>query len=147
MSRRSRLRRLLKLVRAWRRIIDLKSQFLHQIPLLGRLVRPRTKGVHVRDEEWQARKLVENLSVLDNAGVDGAFIFQFISQITPYSDNPRFDLDMASSSLVKYYDDGKHGATYPDMTWEPKESFRAVADYYVNQLNCAFSGNTNMENE
>ncbi len=38
-------------------IIDLKSQFLHQMPLLGRFVRPRTKGNHVRDEEWQARKL------------------------------------------------------------------------------------------
>jgi hypothetical protein len=111
-------------------IIDLKSQFLHQLPLLGRLVHPRTKGNHVRDEEWQARKLVENLSVLDSTGVDGAFVFQFISQITPYSDNPRFDLDMASSSLVKYYDNGKHGETYPDMPWEPKESFRAVADYY-----------------
>ncbi|MGP8124461.1 MAG: hypothetical protein ACLQEQ_01120 [Nitrososphaerales archaeon] len=44
------------------------------------------------------------------------FIFQFISQITPYSQDPRYDLDMASSSLVKCYDDGRHGATYPDMT-------------------------------
>jgi hypothetical protein len=112
-------------------IIDLKSQFLHQLPLLGRLVRPHLKGNHVRDEEWQAHKLVENLSVLDKAGVDGAFIFQFISQITPYSDNSRYDLDMASCSLVKYYDDGKHGTTYPDMAWEPKESFRATANYYA----------------
>jgi hypothetical protein len=111
-------------------IIDLKSQFLHQIPFFGRFVRPHTKGKHVRDEAWQARKLVENLRVLDEAGVDGAFVFQFISQVTPYSEDPRFDLDMASSSLVKYYDDGKHGKTYPDMLWEPKESFRAVADYY-----------------
>jgi hypothetical protein len=31
---------------------------------------------------------------------------------------------------VKYYEGGKHGTTYPDMPWEPKESFRAVADYY-----------------
>jgi hypothetical protein len=111
-------------------IIDLKSQFLHQIPLLGRFVRPHTKGNHVRDEGWQARQLVDNLSVLDRSGVDGVFIFQFISQITPYSENPRYDLDMASSSLVKYYDDGRHGTTYPDMQWEPKESFRAVAEYY-----------------
>jgi len=112
-------------------IIDLKSQFLHQIPVFGRFVRPRVKGVHVRDEEWQAHKLTENLAVLDKAGVDGAFIFQFISQITPYSEDPRYDLDMASSSLVKYYDDGRHGETYPDMPWEPKQAFRAVADYYA----------------
>ena len=112
-------------------IIDIKSQFLHQLPLLGRFVRPRTKGNHVRDEQWQARKLVENLSILDSVGVDGAFVSQFLSQITPYSDNPKYDLDMASASLVKYLDDGKHGVTYPDMTWEPKESFRAVAEYYA----------------
>ena len=112
-------------------IIDIKTLLLHQIPVLGRFVRPHLKGVHVRDEQWQAHKLVENLSVLDGAGVDGTFVFQFISQIKPYSDNPKFDLDMTSSSLVKYYDEGKHGTTYPDMTWEPKESFRAVADYYA----------------
>jgi hypothetical protein len=111
-------------------IIDNKSLFLHQLLLIGRFVRPHLNGSHVRDEAWQASKLVENLSVLDNAGVDGTFIFQFISQINPYSDNPKFDLDMGSSSLVKYYDDKKHGTTYPDMNWEPKESFKAVAEYY-----------------
>lgn len=26
---------------------------------------------------------------------------------------------------------GKHGTTYPDMTWGPKESFKAVANYYA----------------
>ena len=112
-------------------IIDDKTLFLHQIPVLGRFVRPHTKGVHVRDEQWQARKLIENLSVLDNAGVDGTFIFEFISQFKPYDNNPKFDLDMASSSLVKYYEGGRHSATYPDMPWEPKESFKAVAEYYA----------------
>jgi len=112
-------------------IIDHRSQFLHQLPMLGRLVRPHLKGDYVRDEGWQAAKLVETLSILDGASVDGAFISQFLSQITPYSENPRFDLDMASSSLVKYFDDGKHGAIYPDMTWEPKKSFRVVADYFA----------------
>jgi hypothetical protein len=112
-------------------IIDHRSQFLHNLPILGRFVRPHLKGNHVRDEAWQARKLIEQLTALDSVGVDGAFISQFVSQIHPYSDNPTYDLDMASSSLVKYYDDGRHGTTYPDMLWEPKESFRAVADYFA----------------
>ena len=112
--------------------IDLRSQFLHyKIPVLGRFVRPRLNGEHVRDEPWQARKLVETLGVLDAAGVDGAFISQFLSQITPYDDRPRYDLDMASSSLVKYFEGGRRGTTYPDMSWEPKESFKVVADYYA----------------
>jgi hypothetical protein len=44
----------------------------------------------------------------------------------------QYDFDMASYSVVKSYADGKHGTTYQDMAWEPKESFRAVAEYYSN---------------
>ncbi|MGA2035846.1 MAG: hypothetical protein ABSG68_26665 [Thermoguttaceae bacterium] len=80
-----------------------------------------------------ARKLVEQLGMLDSAGVDGAFVFQFLSQISSYDAIPRNDIDMAGSSLAKRYAGGKHGTTYPDMEWEPKESFRAVADYYGKQ--------------
>ncbi len=80
---------------------------------------------------WQARKLVEQLEVLDAAAVDGAFVSQFESQINPYEEEPRYDLDMASSTLVKYYEGGRRGTTYPDMPWDPKESFRAVAAYYA----------------
>ena len=112
-------------------IVDFKSQFLHyKIPVLGQFIKPRLNGEHSRDEAWQASKLVETLAVLDGAGADGAFVSQFISQINPYNDDPRHDLDMASFSLVKYYEGGRRGTTYPDMPWEPKESFRAVADYY-----------------
>jgi hypothetical protein len=115
-------------------IIDFKSQFLHyKLPLLGRFVRPKlTAGKHVRDEGLQARELIDQLAVLDGAGVYGAFVSLFVFQINPYDDDPRYDLDMASMSLVKYYEGGKRrGATYPDMPWEPKESFRAVADYFA----------------
>jgi hypothetical protein len=38
---------------------------------------------------------------------------------------------MPSPSLVKSLTGGRHGTTYPDMPWEPKESFRAVTDYYA----------------
>jgi len=38
---------------------------------------------------------------------------------------------MSNYSLVKSYANGNHGITYPDMTLEPKESFKAVADYYA----------------
>jgi len=113
-------------------LINQMSQFLHyKLPLIGRFVRPRLNGEHVRDEGWQAKKLVETLDILDKAGADGAFVSGFLSQITPYSDEPKYDLDMASSSLVKYFEGGRRGSTYPDMPWEPKESFKAVADYYA----------------
>lgn len=87
-------------------------------------------GDYVRDEGLQARELTDVLGILDGVGVDGAFVFTFVSPTSPYNEDARYDLDMASYSLVKSYV-GRHGTTYPDMPWEPKESFKAVADYYA----------------
>ena len=89
------------------------------------------QGNYVRDEGMQARELTDQLDVLDQAGVNGAFIMTFLSATNPYNDNPRFDLDMNSYSLVKSYEGGRHGTTYTEMPWEPKESFKAVADNYA----------------
>ncbi len=89
-------------------------------------------GEYVRDEGLQARELTDVLSRLDGVGVDGAFVFTFVSPTSPYNEDSQYDLDMASYSLVKSYVD-KHGTTYPDMPWEPKQSFKAVADYFAKQ--------------
>ena len=106
------------------------SVLLHQRPVIGRFIRPKLKVIDERSEALQAKRLTDNLELVDKAGFNGAFIDSFIFPIRPYSDTPKFDLDRESSSLVKYFDKGRHGMTYPDMTWEPKESFGAVAEYY-----------------
>ncbi len=90
----------------------------------------RLRPGYVRDESLQAREDADMLGELEKAGVNGAFVFTFTMPTMKYSEDPLRDFDKASYSLVKSYKD-KHGATYPDMTWEPKESFRAVADYYA----------------
>jgi hypothetical protein len=87
-------------------------------------------GDYVRDEGVQARELTDVLGILDGIGVDGVFVFTFVSPTSTYSADPRYDLDMPSYSLVKSYVD-KHGVTYPDMPWEPKKAFKAVADYFA----------------
>ena len=112
-------------------IVNHTSEFLHHLPVISKFVQPKIKGKHVRDETSQAQELVDQLSVLDKAGVDGAFIMTFVSPLAYYNENSKYDIDMASYSLVKSYRNGKHGGTYPEMTWEPKESFNAVADYYA----------------
>jgi hypothetical protein len=109
--------------------VDSVSLFFHTLPVVGRFIRPKVRVIHPRDEAWQARKVVETLKILDAAGVEGAFVSDFVSQIKPYDDDPKYDLDTASSSVVKYYEGGKHGTTYPEMPWEPKQSFKALADY------------------
>src|SRR6266699_2215237 len=90
-------------------------------------------GEYVRDESLQAHELTDVLSILDGVGVEGAFVFTFVSPTSPYNEDSKYDLDMASYSLVKSYAD-KHGTTYPDMPWEPKESFKAVADYFAKPI-------------
>ena len=84
-----------------------------------------------RDEAEQARYLSEVLEVFDAEGVDSAFVFLFALDGFPHrpGGDPRDDLDMASPGIVKVFEDG-HGDTYPDMTWEPKAAFAAVAERY-----------------
>lgn len=89
-------------------------------------------GEYVRDEGLQAREVADALRIFDDVGVDGVFVFTFVSPTFPYHEDLKYDLDMASYSLVKSYTD-KHGTTYPDMLWEPKQSFYAVAKYFTEQ--------------
>lgn len=102
----------------------------HLLPFAGRFVRERLKGDYVRDEAMQARELAETLTILDASGVDGAFVAEFVTAGATFSEEPRYDLDMNAFSLVKTYRHGK-GTTYPDMNWEPKQSFYAVAGHYA----------------
>jgi hypothetical protein len=84
----------------------------------------------VRDEEEQAGYLVEVLDTLSEARVDGAFWFTFAGYGNPYHPDPRYDLDCASYGVIKILE-GATGAAYPGMTWEPKQSYYALADYYM----------------
>ena len=113
-------------------IIDIKSEIVCGIPLLGRFMRPCLNGHYIRDEDLQAHEIIESLKVFDKVGVDSAFVFTFVDTQHPHNENPKNDTDMASYGLVKSYESDKRGITFPDMTWEPKKSFEAVARYYGN---------------
>lgn len=91
---------------------------------------PRLKGEFVRDEGTQAQYLMELIRIFDEERVEGSFAFTFVMPKYPYSSDPRFDLDMASYGLVKSYADHS-GSVYPDMPWDPKEGFDALAGFYA----------------
>jgi hypothetical protein len=112
-------------------IVNGESEPMHHLPLIGRFVRPKIRGEHIRDDSSQANEIVDQLSMTLKAGVDGAFTSNFVSPLAYYDENRRFDLDMANYSLFRSYADNKKGIAYPVMPWEPKESFKAVADYYA----------------
>ena len=106
-------------------IVNSWSQLLHSLPVVGSFVRPRlNKGTYIRDESLQANEILETLTVLEESGVDGAFVCTFVEPIAPFSDDPAHDLDMSALSLVKTYARG-HRTTYPDMSWD---SERVLSD-------------------
>jgi hypothetical protein len=90
---------------------------------------PQLKREFVRDEGGQANYLIELLEIFREEKVEGAFVFTFVSPSYPFHPNPLYDLDMASYSVVKTYAN-QNGTTYKAMSWDPKESFFKIADYY-----------------
>ncbi|MEV4163508.1 hypothetical protein [Nonomuraea dietziae] len=91
----------------------------------------RLDGVYARDEAGQAAYLRELLEVFDAGGVDSAFVFTFAlrDHLHRPDGDPRDDLDLASYGIVRVYED-RLGVTYPDLPWEPKAAFAALADFY-----------------
>ncbi|MEV5746584.1 hypothetical protein AB0L00_02100 [Actinoallomurus sp. NPDC052308] len=91
----------------------------------------RLDGVYVRDEAEQATYMRELLETFEREGVDSAFWFTFAGYDLPHrAGDPIHDLDLASYGVVKMLETG-HGTAYPDLTWEPKESFNTLAAAYA----------------
>lgn len=83
-----------------------------------------------RDEQEQAAVIRELLAIVDAEGVDSVFVNTFARYDLPHRPDPRQDLDAASYGVVKVLEDG-HGTTYPDVPWEPKAAFGALAEVYA----------------
>jgi len=92
----------------------------------------RLDGEYTRDEQGQAADIGEVLEIFDAEGVDSAFVWLFELDSLPHrpGGDPRDDLDLASPAIVKTLE-GRRGDTYPDMTWEPKAAFSAIAERYL----------------
>ncbi len=89
----------------------------------------RLDGDYIRDEAEQATYLRELLEIFTAEGIDTAFVNTFSSYFLPHRSDPHLDLDMASYGVVKVLEDHP-GRAYPDMPWEPKAAFTALADFY-----------------
>jgi hypothetical protein len=90
---------------------------------------PLLKGKYMRSEETQAKLIGDSLAIFEAEKVAGAFVFTFVMPKYPYHADPQLDLDMASYGIVKSYAD-RLGFTYPDLPWEPKQAFTALAAIY-----------------
>lgn len=87
---------------------------------------PEVTGDVVRDEREQAEHIANMLRVFEREGFLGASVYGFIAADSPHSPVPRFDLDVASFSVVKVIR-RDHADPASAYHWEPKRSFFAVA--------------------
>jgi hypothetical protein len=76
----------------------------------------------LRDEGTQAAEILDALGVIEDAGLEGAFVFTYIAPSYPSSNEPSRDLDAASYALVR---------SWPDGSTEPKAAYRVVADRFA----------------
>jgi hypothetical protein len=72
------------------------------------------------------------LDTFNNVGVDTAFWCTFASYNRPRRHEAARDLDIASYGLVTVLENAR-GQSCPDMSWEPKAAFRAMAECYANK--------------
>ena len=89
----------------------------------------RLKGNLIRDENEQARYITELLDVFHTEGVDRAFVYTFARYDLIDHSEPGKDFDMASAGIVRVLD-GERPRRYPDLPWEPKAAFTALAEFY-----------------
>jgi hypothetical protein len=91
---------------------------------------PVIPGTYERDEEEQVRYLHDMLAVYETEDIDSAFWFTFAGFEQPrHPTDPHRDLDLASYGVVAVLEH-ERGTTYPDMAWEPKQVFGALAASY-----------------
>ena len=89
----------------------------------------RLNGDFVRAEDEQATYVCELLDIFDEEGVDSAFVYTFARYDLPQRANPAQDFDLVSRGIVKVLDNPGDSSVMrsPDMPWEPKAAFAALA--------------------
>jgi len=92
--------------------------------------KPELKKEYTRDEGVQANYILELLDIFQEEKIAGALVFTFVNPVYAYNEDPRYDLDMASYSVVKTFENPQKGS-YKDMPWVPKKAFYKLAEYYA----------------
>jgi hypothetical protein len=89
---------------------------------------PEIKPGIVRSEATQARYLADVLEVFESMDLYSAMIYQFATPDAPHRPERRYDMDIASYSLVKAIWETPYAPG--DWHWEPKQAFYTVAERF-----------------
>jgi hypothetical protein len=88
---------------------------------------PVIDGDFVRSEDEQVEYFTELFDVFEQAGLDSAFWFTFATyQARHDPEDPHKDLDLAAYGTVRMT-----GPDTPELNWEPKKVFHAIAERYA----------------
>jgi hypothetical protein len=92
---------------------------------------PVIPETYERDEQEQVTYLRDMLAIYEAEDIDSAFSNTFAQLEYPrHHTDPHRDFDLASYGVVALLHHGR-GTTYPDMAWEPKQVFGALAAAYA----------------
>ena len=89
---------------------------------------PKLKAPLVRDEALQEREVLDMLTIAEQAGAEGAFVFTFVTPGLPTSADPLHDFDLASFAIVRTSEPGS-GDGYQGLPWTPKSLFGGLANH------------------
>lgn len=92
--------------------------------------RPFIKGDYKRDEEVQAKYIIDLINTFVKEGIFAAFVYTFVETHYIADDtDPKYDLDIASFNLIKVYPEW-HEKAYIKGHIIPKKSFFAIGKFY-----------------
>ncbi|NUR57625.1 MAG: hypothetical protein HOV87_02795 [Catenulispora sp.] len=88
---------------------------------------PVVAGDYLRSEDEQVSYFTELFDVFEETGFDSAFWFTFATYRARHDEkDPRKDLDLAAYGTVKMT-----GPDTPELNWQPKKVFHAIAERYA----------------
>jgi hypothetical protein len=90
---------------------------------------PILKTVYKRDEDVQAKYLIDLLNIYLKENVYAAFIYTFVARRARYNVNHKYDLDMANFGLIKVLPPGDEGSNNP-YSWGKKKAFNEISKFY-----------------
>ncbi|ABR47730.1 Abortive infection protein [Alkaliphilus metalliredigens QYMF] len=86
-------------------------------------------AIYTRNEQVQADYIGSLINLYEEEGLYGAFVCMFIEGDAPYSEEPLYDLDMASFGIVKPYP-LESGKSADEGHWQRKQAFYEIAQRY-----------------
>lgn len=81
----------------------------------------------VRDEDEQARVILETLGLIERSQAERAYLYEFITVGSTRSDDPRYDYDLTGYGIVSLWGADSDLPYETTGFWEPKVAFHELA--------------------